>query len=755
MASEELNPEQLSTLLSGSLPEIRGYRVLRRIGRGGMSYVYLCVQESLDRLVAIKIISPDALVDEVSKQRFEGEARTIAKLEHPSIVSIHEVGRTPQGLLFYVMPYLPKGHLGSHDFTRDEPRIAEVLRILLSALGYLHERGIVHRDVKADNVLFDNADRPMLTDFGIAVSKADSSRITTAGLAMGSGGYMAPEQARGEVVDGRADIYSVGVLAFELLTGRLPFLGNDALSQALMHVNDPIPRLPAEFKQWQSLIDKAMAKTPAKRFQNTSEMLRVLDRLATSREQYTSRETRAVSTLDVRSGRNDKRKAWLAAVVLFALSGVLAWQLWPAPSVPATTVAKVGNAVVKPMPVAAQPTVLPPPASDVAPTQAPTAPAVSAAGAFDKVQAKLTVTKLTYDPAVLGARELTAARRQLSLKRLVAPTGDNAVDSLLAMRKRAPDDPAFLPLVDETVAALTIALTDAIKGRHDQEARTTYLRAEKFATETHRLETAGWKSLLASLPALLVTRMESDAQGSNSDAAAASKSLAIALKVPQSTLEPAWSRAGNTPKSARVLAGTGPATLLVGMIGSESVAMMREEVTRGGYAQFVSATGRGAANCRNRNAPIALRKRLWNDPGFAQDDSHPVVCVSHADAVAYAQWLSQRTGNRYRLPRRAEWQLIAGYRGDDNACRNGHIDCDSRGTVPARQGPASPSGMFGVQGNVREWLNDCDGACSRRMVAGLGWRDGPRNADPGRASGLDAETGFDDVGIRLVRSVGK
>src|SRR5207253_7597986 len=105
----------------------------------------------------------------------------------------------------------------------DDRRIRDVLRALLSALGYAHARGIVHRDVKRENVLFDTDDRPMLADFGIALSTSDDARITTAGLAVGSSGYMAPEQARGDVVDGRADLYSVGVLAFELLTGDLPF----------------------------------------------------------------------------------------------------------------------------------------------------------------------------------------------------------------------------------------------------------------------------------------------------------------------------------------------------------------------------------------------------------------------------------------------------------------------------------------------------------------------------------------------------
>ncbi len=179
-----------------------------------------------------------------------------------------------------MLPYLAKGHLGQRDFTHDEDRVLEVLRSLLSALEYAHARGIVHRDVKAENVLFDNADRPLLTDFGIALSKRDQTRITTAGLAVGSGGYMAPEQARGEVVDGRADLYSVGVLAYELLMGRLPYQAADPLALALMHAQDPVPRLPPEKKHWQPLLDRAMAKSPDNRYRNAQQMLGALNQIA-------------------------------------------------------------------------------------------------------------------------------------------------------------------------------------------------------------------------------------------------------------------------------------------------------------------------------------------------------------------------------------------------------------------------------------------------------------------------------------------
>ncbi|MGH8028521.1 MAG: bifunctional serine/threonine-protein kinase/formylglycine-generating enzyme family protein [Arenimonas sp.] len=772
MPSEELQPEELTALLSSLMPEIPGYRVMRRIGRGGMSHVYLGVQVSLDRQVAIKVMSPEALTDEVSKQRFEGEARTIAKLEHPCIVGIHEVGRTPQGLMYYVLPYLAKGHLGQRDFTNDEPRAIEVLKALLSALEYAHARGIVHRDVKAENVLFDNADRPLLTDFGIALSKRDTTRITTAGLALGSGGYMSPEQARGEAVDGRADLYSVGVLAHELITGRLPYLSSDPLALALMHAQDPIPRLPAEKKHWQPFIDRAMAKSPDNRFRNAQQMFSALLQMA-NKQPVSGHTGKGVATAAVPT--EWKRPALIVGLAVVGLVLLVAagmqWRARqadtdfyvgqpPAPTTPATTPEPAAPVVVAPPPVAANPPPAAPPQPVVEPAVVPvvvpppdTTPVVAAGALFASVAATSSVTALDYDPAVPGAREISWARRQLAHNRLSTPAGDNAMDSLLGARKLSPADPALPALADQVIDGVGRAITDAIAAGKYKSVASNYARAQKFAKDLGRLEGKAWTGLRASLPPLLVTRLEKATRAYDTGGIEAAKKLAGVLEVPQALLEPAWTASGNLPKPGQVIAGEGPATVLVNNAGTP-LAFMRQEVTRGDYARFASATRRPAAKCRNRLAPINIKKRNWSDPGFAQGDSHPVVCVSFADAAAYAQWLTQRTGESYRLPTNAEWRRIASFPTGD-ACRGGHIDCgDNKGTAPASQGPTSPLGLTGAHGNAREWLLDCAGGCGKHLVAGIGWRDNARGVEPTRSSGFDADTGFDDVGIRLVREVG-
>ncbi len=765
MQQEELSPEELSALLTSYMPDIPGYRVLRRIGKGGMSQVYLGVQESLDRQVAIKVMSPEALADEVSKQRFEQEARTIAKLEHPCIVGIHEVGRSHQGLMYYVLPYLAKGHLGQRDFTNDEARTFEVLRALLSALEYAHARGIVHRDVKAENVLFDNADRPLLTDFGIALSKKDNTRITTAGLAVGSGGYMAPEQARGEAVDGRADLYSVGVLAYELVTGRLPYLANDPLALALMHAQDPIPRLSADKKHWQGFIDRAMAKIPENRFRNAQQMLSALNQLSETTARQKNPQAAAIDKKPMSLGGN---KWWIPALLSLAGIGLIGFGLntWlnrdktPAEKNDFFVTEEKANAPVSAIVTTPPAPVVPAPnpepvAVEPKPAELPPAPETPATiSPFAGVKASVVVTTLDYDPTVPGAKFIANANRQIKQNRLSTPPGDNAIDSLLSARKAAPTNPAIAALSDVVIDGLTKNLNDALKARNDESAKTIYQRAEKFATDSDRKTGKSWLALRNGLPPLLVARLEKYTSELNRDGIADTKALAAKFAIDAKLLEPAWSKANAMPqiRAGDILKASGPSMVLSSApsAGRTGLAVMREEVSKGEYAAFSAATNRATPVCRNAFASIFSGKISWDKPGFNQSNEHPVVCVSHADARAYAQWLSKRTGMNYRLPMQSEWRSVAIYRAGDQ-CRAGVISCGNKGTATGSGTPASPLGIYDLQGNASEWLGDGAGS-GKFVVAGLSWRDAS-SASPTRTSNQNGDRGYDDVGFRLVREV--
>ena len=257
-----------------------------------------------------------------------------------------------------------------------------------------------------------------------------------------------------------------------------------------------------------------------------------------------------------------------------------------------------------------------------------------------------------------------------------------------------------------------------------------------------------------SLPALLITRLQKDTSELNSSGIAGTKALAQKLSIEQGLLEPAWSKANvmPQPRVGDIVKADGPSMVLSSVPNASraGLAVMREEVSKGEYAAFASATNRATPVCRNAFASMFSGKISWDKPGFNQSNEHPVVCVSHADAVAYAQWLSRRTGLNYRLPTQNEWRSVVGYKAGD-PCRAGVISCGNKGTSAGSGTPASPLGIYDLQGNASEWLSDNAGS-GRYTVAGLSWRD-TSSASSTRTSNQNGDRGYDDVGFRLVREV--
>ena len=254
------------------------YRILALLGRGGMAEVYRAVDERLDREVALKVLPPEFAWDPERVERFEREVRAAAKLSQPNIVTVFEFGQG-EGQHFYTMGLMPGGDLKTRirghpeGMAPDEAR--RVAAAVARALDYAHRRGFVHRDVKPENVLFDEDDRPQLTDFGIARAMAEGT-LTAAGMVIGSPHYMSPEQTRGLKVDGRSDLYSLGVVLYEMLTGQLPFQASDTFAVAYSHINDPPPDLPRELAGWQPLLDRLLAKSPDDRYSSAAELAQVL-----------------------------------------------------------------------------------------------------------------------------------------------------------------------------------------------------------------------------------------------------------------------------------------------------------------------------------------------------------------------------------------------------------------------------------------------------------------------------------------------
>lgn len=252
--------------------EIPGYRLIRQLGRGGMATVYLAIQESVDREVALKVMSPALLVDPNFGERFLGEARIAAKLHHRHVVGVHDVGHA--GDLHYIaMEYVGGGPVLSGHGAPLQPSLAlRIAREIATALAYAQEKGIVHRDVKPDNILLREDGSAVLTDFGIARAHESALRMTRTGAIVGTPHYMSPEQARGRPVDGRADLYSLGIVLHEMLVGHVPYRAEDSLAVGIMHITEPLPRLPGELAALQGLLDRLLAKDPDDRFQSGHEV---------------------------------------------------------------------------------------------------------------------------------------------------------------------------------------------------------------------------------------------------------------------------------------------------------------------------------------------------------------------------------------------------------------------------------------------------------------------------------------------------
>src|SRR5438309_73983 len=277
------------------------YEILEELGRGGMAIVFRARERQLERDVAIKVLPFSLSFDKEFVERFQREARTSAKLEHPNIIPIYRVGKSGR-VIFFVMKFLRGKPLSSVLAARGTLAPAEIRQVLAQvarALAYAHRSGIVHRDIKPDNIMFDEHGLAMVTDFGIAKA-ATGGKLTGTGMSIGTPHYMSPEQARAQALDGRSDLYSLGVVAYQCLTGGVPFDGEDSFAIGYKHIMEELPTPSLETPDKRSLFEiirKMMAKLPDDRFQDADDLVQALEGGAFAPLALATAPTRAIPSL--------------------------------------------------------------------------------------------------------------------------------------------------------------------------------------------------------------------------------------------------------------------------------------------------------------------------------------------------------------------------------------------------------------------------------------------------------------------------
>ena len=692
--------------------EVQGYTILGQIGKGGMATVYRARQVLLDREVALKVMSPQLATDPVYSQRFLQEARMLAALNHPNIVQVFDIGETPTGLNYFSMQLLTGGDFGSRlSDGMSEAELVRVLAAVAQALSFAHARGYVHRDVTPANILFDGHDQPVLTDFGIARALANTSRITSAGLSIGTSQYMSPEQARGVEVDHRSDIYSLGVLAFEAVVGHPPFQGDDGFAVAFSHVHDPVPRLPPEAGRWQGLIDRAMAKDPAERFPDCAAFIEALAATAPAefaeavgplpataapppaspakpapapvaakpaapppaaaapaapaRPQPDRKPAPPASSSPPRVPEESLPARWVpialaaGALICVALLGLGVWQWLADDPAPVPSAARPSLSPARPAPAPARPTERLP-SQPATPVDAPEP--VDLIDPLAAAEQGNPLPEHTVQDPVLQLLGLAAAN--IRAQRYTTPPVTNALDRYKLVLQIEPGNQDALQGIAR-VAGIYLEIANGIDRERDLGGWLDNLaRAEQVAAESPAAS-----EIAAAVAGLRDGHFGQLLQRAQQAVDLWDGAAAIAALDQAAIIRPADQRMLQLRQTAERVGTVGyvfrddpqlPEMIVVG----DRLAMSRDEITVADYKRYWAAAGKSRfgdalPSCRNRESIALFSRRNFEAPDIPQGGDHPVVCLSFAMAEHFASWVAERAGKRYRLPTAAELAALS------------------------------------------------------------------------------------------------
>ncbi len=790
--------------------KIPGLRIISEIGEGGMSVVYLAEQISLKREIAVKVMRIEIAKNDLDVQRFKHEAKTIAQLDHPNIINIYNIGQTSKGEIFFTMPYLNHGDFSDY-ILADESEFIKLLMSVCDGLSFAHQRGVIHRDIKPENLLFDKFGNVQIADFGIAVSK-DGTRMTQEHQIVGSAQYMSPEQARSLKVSPQTDVYSLGIVIYERLTGTVPFDGDESISILVDHVSTEPPQLPPKMRHWQKLIDKCLAKLPEERYQSMSELKQALQKIPTSPLQRTNESIQHVLTGDAK-----KHLKWFIPIFLLLLV-IGVFSLNKSSVEPKTAISKpqkTTELVAAPTqnsktinPETANKTTLTP---EQKPTRKPATQQVILKDGFasenqeqlpaltadnnselptnnselkeesDVKTEENTPTDLisqqqvTTDAAELSSTAesnenlLTVAFQNIEKYQLSRPKNNNATDQLLQVFKSDPENKRAMQGIENIGgkyyqliknALLKYKFNTALKHARSLNRFNT---KTKFSNRKHKIQNT---DLIATIKKLDIS--------SDRFSVEKVKSLAKVVK----TIDPnnaliaeltTQAQLKQKPKIGEILLDEkNIETILI----TPDLAVSTTEITREQYKEFSDATNRIAAKCKQKGGGGSFfSKKTWKKHFFTQNDNHPVVCITQADASTFTKWLSKETGNNYRLPTKNEWILmyadanknfkpcksgnLAGKEGDKIRNKESNYDCNDnyKHTAPVANFSKQQNGLYDIQGNVSEWVSCSSGNCNTPIAMGSSWYHGQQSNQAIHEEKLNAESAYSHIGFRVIRDL--
>ncbi len=840
--------------------EVPGYTIKSEISAGANASVLLAVQTSLDREVALKVVSRDLVNDKAYAERFLQIARSLASFSHSNIVAVYDVGVTPEQAPYFSMQYLSGGDFAARaQRGMSEQQLHETLAGIARALGYVHERGLIHRAITPRNVLYDGYDTPVLVDFGVPPTPTQDSHITSIGFPVEVSRFMSPEQARGGEQDARSDIYCLGALCFYGLSGRPPYDGADGFAVAYAHVFEPIPRLAPERAHWQPLVDKALAKDPKDRFANVEQFLEALNAIELKRDTSAPAIVTATAQANGAESAGGASPATVATPILASATGA------PAAATPDTAGTQAANAAApaKPLwvrawplaavlvgvvliavavlprggreppaeqpqaPVAAPPPAAPPtapvataavvpaatapagdapatskPADDSAPANANTDSADTAAK-FDAERLALLDeaenqaidnTDLAKAPTVVDPlnEAIRLGRIDLAGQRYISPPGKNALERFqFALKLEPRSKPARQGIVDIAKKYIELADKNPPGKGAGAAALMAYGQNLDRAADAAKLVPEGadvLKDIAARRRRLAEPLIAQGKEAADKwDKAAAKSAYDLALQI-----EPDSQAARDGLKFVATIGepgfvfhdrfGDGAQAPVLIILPGAKLAMARHPVTRAEFRRYWDNAGRAEfgnkeLSCRDRESIFrSSKKRSWENPDIAQDDSHPAVCIGWREAAGYAQWLSKQTGKRYRLPSAAEFDEVAA-KAPAAGCGTANLadasfnrQYDSRDGAACDDGFAATSpvehyppvaGIYDIDGNVREWIGACGNGtaaspgstCRDFRAKGRGWLSVGAKESATATDTFAADVSLNTIGFRVVREM--